>query len=252
MSYPTEIIELPSKGIFYNEDNPLSKGTIELFLPTAKHEDILTSKNLINKGIVIDELLKSLIVNKNIDYNTLLSIDKSALIIAARILLYSNEYSPTTKCPSCDASQIHKIDLHDIDVSDFDESEFEKGVNEFKFTLPKSKTNIKFKLLTIEDELKIASQLKVIKKNFNGAEPEVTTRLSFIITEWEGERSQAKIKKLISDNLLTNDSLAFREYMKNTFPHLNEDVVFECNICGHSEVRPLPLDISFFWPSSRG
>ncbi len=36
---------------------------------TAKEEDILSNQNYIQKGVVIDKLLKSLIVDKKVDYN---------------------------------------------------------------------------------------------------------------------------------------------------------------------------------------
>ena len=39
---------------------------------TAREEDILTNQSLIQKGIVIDELLKSLIITPGVDYNDLL------------------------------------------------------------------------------------------------------------------------------------------------------------------------------------
>ena len=39
-NFPTETIDLPSKGIPYPEDNPLSSGKIEMKYMTAKEEDI--------------------------------------------------------------------------------------------------------------------------------------------------------------------------------------------------------------------
>ena len=56
--FPTEIVDLPSKGLLYPEGHPLSGGTVELKYMTAREEDILSSANLIRKGVVIDELLK--------------------------------------------------------------------------------------------------------------------------------------------------------------------------------------------------
>ena len=44
---------------------------------TAKEEDILTNQNYINKGIVIDKLLQSLIMSP-INYDELLVGDKNA------------------------------------------------------------------------------------------------------------------------------------------------------------------------------
>ena len=38
--FPTEIVDLPSKGLLYPKDNPLSQGQIEMKYMTAKEEDI--------------------------------------------------------------------------------------------------------------------------------------------------------------------------------------------------------------------
>ena len=46
---------------------------------TAKEEDILTSTNLIDKGIVIDRVLESVIKNDKIKLNDMLLGDKNVL-----------------------------------------------------------------------------------------------------------------------------------------------------------------------------
>ena len=90
--FPSEEIDLPSKGQFYPTDNPLSSGKVDIKYMTAREEDILTSVNLIEQGIVLDELLKALIVNKDIDLDTILLGDKNALFVSARVLAYGGEY----------------------------------------------------------------------------------------------------------------------------------------------------------------
>ena len=55
--FPTEVIDLPSEGKVYPSDNQLSSGKVTLKYMTAKEEDILSSQNLIKKGIVLDKLL---------------------------------------------------------------------------------------------------------------------------------------------------------------------------------------------------
>ena len=66
--FPTEVVDLPSKGLVYPEGHPLASGKIEIKYITAREEDILTSVNLIQDGTVIDELLKSVVVTK-VDFN---------------------------------------------------------------------------------------------------------------------------------------------------------------------------------------
>ena len=41
--FPTEEVTLPSKGLLYPKDSPLSKGVVEIKYMTAKEEDILTN-----------------------------------------------------------------------------------------------------------------------------------------------------------------------------------------------------------------
>ena len=66
VKFPTEVVDLPSKGLLYPKESPLSSGKVEVKYMTAREEDILTSVNLIKKGLVVDKLLQSLIVT---DFN---------------------------------------------------------------------------------------------------------------------------------------------------------------------------------------
>ena len=84
--YHTETIELPSKGKFYKEGHPLQSGTVDLYYMTARHEDILTSTNLIQKGVVLDKLIDALIATKGITHEDFLVGDLNAVMVAARIL----------------------------------------------------------------------------------------------------------------------------------------------------------------------
>ena len=47
--FPTEVVTLPSKGLIYDKDSPLSSGEVEMKYMTAKEEDILTNQCLIYK-----------------------------------------------------------------------------------------------------------------------------------------------------------------------------------------------------------
>ena len=90
--FPTEEVTLPSKGLLYPEGSPLRSGKITMKYMTAREEDILTNQNLIQNGTVIDKLLQSLIVTP-IDYSNLLIGDKNAILVAARILGYGQDYT---------------------------------------------------------------------------------------------------------------------------------------------------------------
>ena len=91
--FPSEMVDLPSGGKLYPEDSPLSSGKIEIKYMTAKEEDILTSQNLIKKGVVIEKLLDSLILTEGVKSRDLILGDKNAVMVAARILAYGPEYA---------------------------------------------------------------------------------------------------------------------------------------------------------------
>ena len=122
--FPSEEVTLPSKGLLYPENSPLRKGVIEMKHMTAKEEDILTNQNLIENGTVIDKLLKSLIVT-TCDYDELISGDKNAILIAARILGYGSEYSFTL------GEEEITVELTTIKDKELDESLVKDGKNEF-------------------------------------------------------------------------------------------------------------------------
>ena len=89
--FPSEVIDLPSGGKLYGEDSPLKDGKIEIKYMTAKEEDILTSQNLIKKGVVIDKLIDALILTEGIKGSDLILGDKNAVMVAARVLAYGPE-----------------------------------------------------------------------------------------------------------------------------------------------------------------
>ena len=124
--YPTETIDLPSEGRFYSKNNPLSTGQVELKMMTAKEEDILTNQNLIKKGQVLDKLIDSLIVNKNINTDDLLIGDKNAIFFATRRLAYGDDYGPLQiKCPSCKESNEITVNLSELKYKQIYDVEFE-------------------------------------------------------------------------------------------------------------------------------
>ena len=234
---PTEMVDLPSKGLLYSEESGLKSGKIEMKYMTAKEEDILTNQSYISKGTVLDKLMQSLIISK-IDYNSLLVGDKNAIMVAARILGYGSEY----KFLYAGEDQI--VDLSQIENKEIDESLFKEGNNSFEFTLPHSKNHITFKLLTHKDERDIQRELDSLKKINKDASPELTTRLKYMITSVEGKSEIKDIRDFIDNYLLAKDSRALREYVKKIQPDV--DLTF---FPDSAENRvSIPVGVSFFWP----
>jgi hypothetical protein len=234
---PTEIVELPSKGLLYPEGSELAKGTIEMKYMTAKEEDILTNQSYIKNGTVLDKLIKSLIVSP-IEYDDLLLGDKNAIMVAARILGYGSEY----KFDYNGEEQI--INLSNVENKPLKEELFANRVNEFAFTLPKSGNLVTFKLLAHRDEQEITRELNGLKKINKDASPEISTRLKYLITSVEGKRDKKDIREFVDNYLLAQDSRALREYVREIQPDV--DLTFFPD--GSDDRVSIPIGVSFFWP----
>ena len=240
--FPTEIIELPSNGLIYDKENPLSSGKIEMKYMTAKEEDILTNQSYITNGTVLDKLLDALIVSE-VDYNDIIVGDKNALLIAARILGYGNDYEIEYK------GEKVKIDLSVIENKPLDKSQFEQGKNEFPFTLPKSGTIITFKLLTHGDEGKIEKELKGLKKINPNASVDLSTRLKYMIMSVDGSSEVKDIREFVDNYFLAQDSRAFRNHIRDFQPDVNLTVTVNTRQNGDEDID-VPIGLNFFWPDA--
>ena len=238
---PTETVELPSKGLLYPESSPLSSGTIEMKYMTAKEEDILTNTNYIKQGTAINKLLKSLIVNKNVDFSELLIGDKNAIMVAARILSYGKDY--VIKYNSEDVT----IDLAELKEKEVDLSKLKDKQNEFQFNLPKSGNSVTFKLLTQKDEDLIEREIKGLQKINKSAQPDVTTRLKHMITSVNGSSEQKSIREFVDNYLLAQDARALRKEYTKINPDVNLVFNYE-DEDGREEEVDLPIGLNFFWP----
>ena len=240
--FPTEEVELPSKGLVYPKDNLLSSGKVEMKYMTAKEEDILTNQNYIKQGVVVDKLLKSLIVSK-VNYDDMIVGDKNAVLVAARILGYGKDYDFIKD------GETVSVDLTELETRYLDESTMIDGQNEFSYTLPHTNTAITYKILTNRDEKKIDAEVKGLKKINKTASPELSTRLKHMITSVNGETENKTIRDFVDNYMLARDSRAFREHLRETQP----DVVMKfqhVNNMGIEEDAVVPMTAGFFWPDS--
>jgi hypothetical protein len=236
--FPTEVVELPSKGLVYPKENPLSSGKVEMKYMTAREEDILTNSNYIRKGIVIDKLLQSLIVSK-INYNDLVVGDKNALLVAARVLGYGKDYSFTYY------GEEHTVDMSSLDNKEIDESKFDHK-NEFEFTLPHSKTNITFQLMTQGLENKIDRELKGLEKLKKEVSPEMSTRMKHLILSVEGDSELKSVREFVDTYLLARDAKALRDHIVDFQPDV--DFTYEIEVDGELEEIKIPITSNFFFP----
>lgn len=258
--FPTEIIELPSQGLVYSLDNPLSSGKVELKYMTAKEEDILTTQSYIKDGSVLDRLFQSLIVSNGeglpIKYVDLVTGDKNAIMIASRILGYGKDYEVELEDPfKADTKQKEIIDLTQFENKEYDgSSQIELHKNEFEFELPRSKRIVTFQALTESKERKIKHQIEEAKKSGRKLKDEtskdLTTRLKNMILSVDGEYEQKSINQFVDNELFAVDSKDLRSYMNKVVPDIDLTWEFVSEETGGRREMLLPMDVGFFWPQS--
>jgi len=251
--FPTEIVELPSRGFLYADGSALQSGKVEMKYMTAKEEDILTTQSYIKQGIVLDKLFQSLIISngegQKVKYNELLLGDKNAIMIAARVLGYGKDYECQVNTPS-GGKQKETIDLAELREKEVDFSLFSKGSNRFSFTLPAAKRVVEFKFLCHGDEPNIEAEIKAAKKMNRGVDPTLSTRLMYSIISIDGEEDRMKIRKFVQNELLAMDSRALRTHMRDLQPDVDLNLVFDDNATGEEFYMDLPIDTTFFWPGA--
>ena len=243
VKFPTEVVDLPSKGLLYPKESALSSGKIEIKYMTAKEEDILTSVNLIQKGVVIEKLLESLIVDKSIKVNDLLIGDKNAVLIASRILAYGKEYEVDVE------GRKVEVDLTTLKDKFIDESIVTNGANEFEFELPATKRKVTFKFLTSGDEKEIDKEVEGYKKIGDGIGYELTTRLKHQIISIDGDAKKTSVQNFVDNEFLSRDSMAFRNYVNEIMPDVDMTSTY-IDADGNEKEFTVPMTVSFLWPSA--
>ena len=245
--YPTEVITLPSEGKCYPSDNPLSTGQLEIKYMTAKEEEILASQNLIKKGVVLDKLFESIIVDKNVNPVDILIGDKNAIMLATRILGYGPEYiveiEDSEGIRSKFSVNLSKVQTKDIDMSLLNAN------NEYEFETPIGKNKLVFKLLTHGDEKAIDGDIKALNKLNRESSSELTTRYRYMIKSVDGKDDTKSIVDFINNRFLARDTKAFREHLKKIQPDVKMEFEYTDPASGEKEVRSIPMGVGFFWPS---
>ena len=251
---PTEFVELPSKGRFYSEGHPLNnKEVVEIKYMTAKEEDILTSTALIKRGLAIERLLSNILVDKNIDTQSLVAGDRNAILVASRVSGYGKAYETKVGCPSCGDVSKHVFDLSESSMKQrcFDEGflkekeiELKDGI--FYITLPKSQVRAGMRILTGKDEVYLMNVKK--KKKSNDDDSSVTDQLSNIIVSLNDEVDRWNIRRFI-EVMPISDSQYVRNTYKQIIPNVDLTQSYGCMGCGHIEDMEVPFNTEFFWPN---
>jgi hypothetical protein len=213
---------------------------------TAKEEDILSSTNLIKKGIVLDKLFESILVD-NVNPNDIIIGDKNAILLATRVLGYGPDYDFSFYSYKLGENIDIKSDLTQVKTKEVDISLF-NNKNELEYVTPTGKNKIVFKLLTHGDEREIEREIEALKKLNKDLSSDVTTRLRYMIKSVDGNAEVGHITRFVN-NMRALDSRAFRDYVKSISPDMDMKVQYT-HADGEVEEAPIALGVNFFWPTT--
>jgi len=250
---PTEFVDIPSKGALYREGHPLhGVESVEIRHMTAKEEDILTSEALIKKGVALDRLIDSLVVDKKVKAGQLLIGDKNALLIAARVTGFGPEYNTSITCPSCATQNETILDLGALETKARDEAPQAVEVLEngnYLLTFDKYEgLAIEVKLLTGADE-KTLTLRREKKRKLKLPDTNITDQLEAIIVRVNDITDRSQIKRFV-ERCPTRLSRELRAAYDTLVPDLDLNFDFECESCNHMGKVGMPITAEFFWPKS--
>jgi len=238
---PYDILELPSQGLLY----PNKKSKVKVEFLTAYDENILTSPNILNSGKLLDVLLERKVKDLGFDHNLLLEGDRMAIIIFLRITAFGEKYMQPVIDPIS-----RKIVEGEVDLSTLEQKKLTIKPDEnnlFDFLLPKSKRNIKFRLLNGKDESEIdILDKQLMERNKNEISTKTTLKLERSIMEIEGETDKIKISNTLK-SLPILDIRSLNKYIVDIEPGLNFKTT-ATTLGGESVETFLRINKNIFWP----
>ena len=256
---PTELVDLPSRGQYYPEGHPLKdQESVEIRQMTAKEEDILTNKSFIKKGVVIDKLVESVLVDRTIDVSSLLVGDKNAIMIALRISGYGPEYDVGLICTECGNKNQKKINLEEAEVYDSGKIiDVAAGNEDLKHErlpngsvlvkLPRTGWYAECRLLTGADEKRLLNYVEAKRRGGETEELTLTEQLFLIVDSINGVTDKEELSKGIK-GMPAYDAKHLRTVYQKLIPNVKIMSKYNCSACLAEQEVEVPFTQEFFWP----
>ncbi len=228
MNLRAEIIDLASEGYFYPTGSALSSGTVKILPITAQQEELLANGNLLNRGLLEKEFLNA-VVEGGVNFNTLLHCDKVSILLNLRSLNYSSTTNLKIKCEACEVEYEQEMSLAFKGIP-FSFYGCERGVNKLKYTFPKCKKSVYFKLPTVNEHAVYTQHgwltfAKYITLSIDGVED---------------------TDEFYDYTLSASDSSAFRSHFEKNLPGYNNTIAIKCTSCGVGRKTKMDVDCNIF------
>ena len=252
---PTEIVTLPSGGHLYPENSAL-KGLkeVEVKSMTAAEEDIMINDSFIQKGVVFDRLIDSIMITPGIKSEELQDCDKLAILMSARKTGYGDAISFSVSCGACnhdydiDASltqMLERSEENPYEPRSGEGWEYLEDSNTYSFNITSVDIDANIKLLTrseVKDLMASREQKKRLGLPFN----ETIEFLRAVLVSANGITDRTSLNKLAE--ILPASAARRIRYVHNVnLPKIDTSQEVTCPACGQEETKEVPFSLGWFW-----
>ena len=243
---PTQEVELPSRGAFYPTDSPLHGVThVEVKHMTAKEEDLLSSATESESESVFDKLIGGILIDKSLHSGLFLEEDKLAILLAARITGYGQDYTTLTFCTTCDDTKEHVFDLTKSEIIKPNKNGvYNPENNTFSLKLPI--TGIELELLNYgKEHQRQLEKDRERKSKLNLKSNDTITFIKKVIISANGVEDTSAISQL-AESLPAGDAKFIKSFFENCRPKIGTVQEVHCSECNSPSSKEVPLSWAFF------
>lgn len=248
-----EEITLPSLGKFYNGNDGPTDGVINIRPMTGQEEKIIATPRFIKKGQAVNMIFKNCMMEK-FDPDQFLSVDREYLLIYLRGISYSPDYEVTLRCPECQTSFNHTINLDTLFMNycpdDFDGTSLTS-------VFPKTGFKFTYRLARGKDESAILNHRERRIKDWGDSTHDDTLlfRAASLIEQMETPSGgiltgQHNIMNVI-EQLPIQDVAHIRNLLTDPPFGVDKTITLVCPSCIRDFHTELPLESNFFFPRTR-
>jgi hypothetical protein len=250
-------VELPSRGVLYEEGTPLAQGVLHIYPIRVKEEKLFSGTAGSMRAAEAFNLMLSKCVAEKIDLEELLLVDRFSLMVSIRNLSYGPDYKFNIACrrEKCGTRFDHTIDLSSLPVKYLDERYLEP----YEVTLPVSGKTVGLRHFRARDETLIidaGKRTKARKKKTEGRSMEdesYAERLILRIQTINGDEAERPVKIQFVENLIGRDASFIWKAVEDMDFGLDTQLLIECSECGDEALYAMPWQSDFLpWGEGRG
>ena len=242
-----EEVLLPSEGRFYDGTDGPTNGKIHIRPMTGEEEQILATPRFVKKGTALN-MIFSRCIKENIKVDSLLTADRTFLLIYLRGISYGTEYEVEVKDPDSDRKFSTIIDLDSLPVT-ICPSDYGPVLTD---VLPKSGLKLFYRLSRGKDETELQEhrERKLRLSGDSATDDTLMFRTSQLIESVEGITNKNEIS-LIVKNLPIVDLSYIRGLVNDPPFGVDTKVTILSPLSNEEFEIELPLEANFFFPRNR-